>query len=242
MIRRVTIEGYAGFSAGQMFAGALGGTLLMRLSGQLAKENWCKAYECSSNVSRLDLQATVRYTPEVKTVAERVERDVLRKLDKSRSPLDVGIVRSRRKGSTCVIGRRVSERYARIYDKRRESGDAEYDRCWRWEVEYKRKKAQAVASQLYDESERDSLISGVLLDTFKGYGCMRVWPGSLRTVYGLSVRPESNASRMLTWLCTGVRPTLDKLRAQGREAEALTALGLERYLPTQIDEEGDNRK
>lgn len=240
-IRRVTVEGYAGFACGQVFAGALGGTLLTRLSGVVAAQNWKEVYADSTNVSRLDLQATVRYTPHVARVAERVERDVLKRLGDSKRPLDVGLMRSRRKGSTCVIGRRVSDRYARVYDKHRESGNDEMQRCWRWEIEYKRGLAKAQAEQLYHEAEPEALICSTLAQTFHTYGAVRLWPTIRRLDCCVRHVPDSTSTRSLGWLRAGVSKTVLKLLDAGMLPDVLDALGLSQHVTVNPQQpEGDS--
>ena len=225
-VRRVTIEGYAGFASGQVFAGALGHTMLMRLSGALAAGHWQEVYEHSTNVSRLDLQATVRYTPEVPRLHQRVERDVLKMLGQSKKPLDVGIRQSRRRGATCEIGSRQSDRYARVYDKARESKLEQYQGCWRWEVEYKRANAARLAARIFESERPESTINGELLQTFRSYGTSRLWATEARPscVSREPSRPEVVCS--LLWLRNGVSKRVQWLMSMGKTQEVIDALGL----------------
>lgn len=227
---RVTLEGYAGYSCGQIFAGALNGTMLMRLSGSLAQDNWKEIYDQSTNVSRLDLQATVKYTPGVPTLYQRVERDVLKKLAQSKARLDVGIRRNRLKGATCEIGSRRSDRYARIYDKHKESRDDSFTDCWRWELELKRKYAAAIAKHIVTSNDEQSAINSYIVKSFQGFGVSRMWPATQRLYNSIRGHPRTEVGRSLEWLAAGVSKRVAWLVAQGELDSVLHALGLEEHV------------
>ncbi len=226
-LTRWRFEGYEGFASGGASWGWREDTTILRLSGACAAANATTCLPVLDNVSRLDLQVTARQetsTPDLGAKAlvavHQAATNRGRYLN-TKGVVDNGAV------STVYVGRRTSDRFGRLYDKRLESDDARYQDCWRWEVEYKKGRASFLATRLLQsESPEDDL-----LRTVHHYWAVRgfrpTWPSEASVSIDTYPAPKTDRDRRLRWLEKQVRPALAWLLEETDRASLRRVLDLD---------------
>ena len=208
-------NGYSGERCGRVrFAVGPQGALL-QLSGAYADRHATAALELAHNVSRIDLAITARMPRDDPHLAKRlaVQYDAWR--ETARRPPKAKLVDGRGDGDTLYIGRRTSERYLRVYDKQRESGDAQYTRCWRVELELKGHSATPAARSALAASDRMAWIESELYDYLRTHGLSPWWDRRTDHVSNLTFRRRSDTDGKLRWVANQVMPTLRYLAGDG---------------------------
>lgn len=132
-------------------------------------------------------------------------------------------------GDTTYLGSRTSDTYVRIYDKGRESPEGGYyENALRYEVEYKGRAAGAVWEGESREAPGRDWLAAQVLQVLRRRGIFVALPGSISApAVGLRTAPPSDTEKRLAWLRNQVRPSIDKLMADGVSLESVRqALGL----------------
>lgn len=229
------ILGYHGWKCGTIAFGksAQGGILVA--SGPDAGVALGRCYGPTLNVTRVDLQVTIRLHPPDDTVAAAAYNEIVATEPSKRRFVSATVLSGSDGGSTCYVGRRASDSYARLYNKERESHDPGYIACWRYEVELKRDRAAHAVRMLPTGDERSRWISGFVHCYFADRGHVPPWrpDGVFNT--GGPRRPVSDTERRIRWLREQVAPSVSALRARGYSDQVLTALGL-RDMPIAADD------
>ena len=141
-------KGYNGATAeGAAYGSRYDGSIL-RLSGPTANEYWEQAFTLSENVTRMDLQVTVKPSIGAAGMLRRHWAS-LKKRGRSlgRQP-QYKMVIGNDGPQTLMLGARSSDRYGRIYDKWLECGLPEYRGALRYELELKKDAAAKMAALL----------------------------------------------------------------------------------------------
>jgi DNA relaxase NicK len=128
-------------------------------------------------------------------------------------------------GSTAYIGSRVSECYARLYDKGVEQKAAEPGRWWRFELELKGVTAKSVAFSLQQTVAPAQQLQSIVADYARSRAALHL-PSSKSAAFLKGRLELSTADRQLLWLSRGVRPTVQALVKQLGAAKVIHALGL----------------
>ena len=225
-------QGYQGFKVGHVIYGERDDGVLLRLGGPTAAAHWRRAYEFANHVTRLDLQATYRVTPEPPQ-AIRKHYDELMLWSKShKGRLEPEIMVGRGDAVTVYSGKRISDTFMRIYDKGRQSKLGYFDGCVRYEGEFKGKRAQLLASRLYLAKDEYNHARAITLGLLRARGCCLT--GLSNSFYDrTSLRKWlqcpaklTDLERSLRWLGVAVRPTVDAIVRRKGDGVALRALGL----------------
>ena len=179
-----------------------------------------------TRTTRLDVQATARFTPGQPDLAKHVHAAAIRYgRQHARAPAvrfsgeDVRI-------QTVYLGSRTSERYGRVYDKMAESKDEHFRDCWRWEVEVKGDPADHLTRRLVATEHANDLALAHLRTYFDGAGVdppmqLPQLDGPWRIAYR-----HTDDDRRLRWLREQVAPVLIGLVDRGRRDDALDAMGV----------------
>lgn len=239
---------YHGWACGGIATGESPDSLMVRLSSECARENWRRFAEVASNVSRLDLQVTVRYAHNAMTEIARVYRKLKRSRGSDGRKRTISLYQSSDGSATIYIGQRVSENYGRIYAKGKETPLPYWANSVRFEAEFKGDVAWREQKQLYRApSEYDHIVSRCQafmaergtsqISATPGRDSVTTQPSSMMTADATRAqRSLSDADRTLQWLANGVRCSVATLRESGRLYDALTALGLSDLVhPLDID-------
>lgn len=226
IINQKNIEGFSGYQSGSVFAGAFNGMMMLVLSSGIAKENYIDVVRHAKNISRLDVQVTVAMNPPEPNLAEKAEAKALRYKSVRGGKREIELRRNDARGKTLYFGRRVSDRFGRLYDKGRESGLDYYADAWRLELQLRRRYAKQTAMALLNDEARESNLEAVVLNYFAGCGVTRKGANLPRMYCCTRIQGDSDANRMRRWLHSQVRPTVARLIELGQAQEAIESLGL----------------
>ena len=219
---------YEGFHCGSATYGERGDSRIMQLSGDMADDWFNGFWLLSDHCTRIDLAVTVKLEDHVGSIAQLAEQECLAWKQETGRALNLSLISSDGHPATLYLGQRVSDLYARLYDKALESADERYRGCWRYELEVKGDPAQRTASYLHAQSNRGDRIASAVHTHFSRRGVTPVFEPSKSSVRIQTYRPPSDAVTRLAWLGRAVRPCVDKLIAGGFRDEVYEALGLTR--------------
>ena len=224
-IRHQSLFGFHGLASGQAFVGKSAQGYLFRLSGEAAAERWHDVYHLSTNVSRLDTALTIKRDGDARDFT-RIHEQEARDYARQSSPrMKVTRIDSGTRGRTLNIGSRSSDAYGRIYDKGAESKRAEYQDCWRYEVEWKRGLAKQAASLLCG---CDGLAVSPGEMSAGWFSTLRVGLPQCRCSSSLPSSPgrPTEVERSLQWFRAAGRGSGAFLIERGMIQDLLAALGL----------------
>lgn len=227
--------GYEGTHVGRVEYGSRDkASTILRLSGQLAGEEWTDALSVADQVTRLDIAVTWRADPpdpmlgrNAYTLAEMFHSAHPRFSLPSFHGDAVG-------GYTMYLGKRASDYYLRLYNKEAESIAADdkesaerYRACWRYELEVKGHMAKALADTLADQDDQPLWVQQYIYQWCRAHGVEPAFGefGPRRLLPGFRRRSDDDSK--LQHLRKNVRPTVDRLRQNGREHDLRDALGFD---------------
>lgn len=229
-LRERGLLGYRGMSAGNCFVGTREDGHLVQFTGHHAGEGFQQIAHPRANVSRLDLQVTVKY--------DLMPLDIIDRAYEESASANRDIPNERKRkiwkivgdqgGETLYIGSWKSAQYGYIYNKEVQSGQPEYGRCWRFEVRFKQQLARLVCDRLMGNPELlPELCATIVSQWFRARGVQVPW--SVAT--GLEPLPAikslpTEIERTLWWLERQVKPPLKRLIDAGFMDQALIALGI----------------
>ncbi len=244
--RTCKLRGYSGQAAGHAAWGRRYDGAYLRLSGSLAAAWWPQVVNLCENVSRIDLQVTV--VPDIgPTRTLQKHHSQMRRRNKMRGRPAKWKVWSGPSGPEAImLGKRISDRFGRVYDKGIESGVPRYAGALRYEVELKNALAWSMAQQLDSQPEEAPAI-GAYVQAFMAVRITQLgwpwWPSYQSGPNGPSPEnscivgaspmfPVSSSNNMdhihrqLRWMAVQVTPAITRLVRAGFRSEVLTALGL----------------
>jgi len=219
------MSGFKGWRCGSVEIGKREADTIVRLSSDSAASSWRRVAELAGNISRLDLQLTVRPAAGPTKTIDKHRQQARRDALKSKNRKVVRWIQDNRDGYTLYLGQRTSICFGRIYDKFQHSKLVHYEGCVRYEVQYHNELARSIASRLVQDHSTKPKINAYCRQFFSGRGISLDVPYEDGARYSCS-RKRSDADRNLAWLTAAVRPTVIRLIASGRGEEVLRALGL----------------
>lgn len=236
-------QGFSGHSAGSVSAGYSGIGACVRASGAAARECAKELIECADNVSRLDVQTTVRSGDHGAGYASDLYRSITRPDGRRGRQLAKTLITSTYSGDTMYLGRRISDMYGRVYNKSAEDKVSEDPPRWRYEVEFKRKVAQAQAQAYAQAESQEEWCTSRVYHWFKDRSVTPPFGPLASCSDSGNSRGSPAQSNQLQWLKVGVRPVVQKLAAEYGWPDVLAILGVpmsytERYV-NEILCEGD---
>jgi hypothetical protein len=224
-------QGYVGEHAGSASWGVRTDGSILRLSGQTAAAEWREAVQLATNVSRLDLQVTVRSSDPDARLASRAYRYAQRYpctgvgRDGRGRPPSLRLVTSPDQGETLYVGSRKSDVLARLYDKARESKDLAQVGAWRYEVQYRDAQACVKSAWLNIQPDVASSIVGGVHGHFSARGVLPVFDFGVEVNMPQPEKSQTDAQRKLVWLQTQVAPVIRKLQEHYTSRQILLVLG-----------------
>jgi len=218
-------HGYRGWrSDGVRFGGRTDGALVS-LSGSKAVENWLDALTAAEHCSRLDLTVDVHLDAEVPSLTRDCYESLFHMPPQNGRPPQRTLINNSDGGSTLYIGSRVSDRFARLYDKGIEQQTARAGKWWRFELELKGNASPFAAASLLSAKSHERQCFDTVADFFR-YRSAIVIPGWRPTLVRHEARNPTTVDRQLHWLSSQVRGTvLELTRSVGRR-RVLEVLGL----------------
>lgn len=142
-IRPASLRDYRGFRAPGIFSGRRSEDSIIVVSGSHAPPHWASITRLASNVSRLDLQATVWTHGEQPPLSRWYYARAIRQKPSRGRPRSYSLVRTHPAGDTLYVGKRLSDYYGRVYDYATAHKQGQPRTLWRFEVELKRQVALA---------------------------------------------------------------------------------------------------
>jgi len=218
--------GYVGQSYGSAQAGSAAHGCILQASGYAADELRALA-PYWDNVARCDIALDVWYDedpgPLVREYA-RLSADAAR--GQGARAWRVAHIDGYGRGDTTYLGARTSDLFVRIYDKMRESkGQQDFTNCLRYEVELKGQDAVAAWAPENRTPPGRHWLASFVLARLAERGVTLEIPDHLvvPTAARPPVRRASRESR-LAWLENQVRPSIDRLVADGVRLDYLRQL------------------
>jgi DNA relaxase NicK len=208
---------------------------MVKVSGEQARLNWREVFQESTNVSRLDVQTTVRFDVAQPSIVQELHGDAIAYRPTNGRPTSKTLIQSSTKGDTLYLGQRVSDVYCRAYDKGIESKTAEAGLLLRYEVEFKRRRARQVAMVLSKTELTGTESAGIVSNVFSSRG-VRV-PTSIDELrLDASSLPVAPHHLKFAWLGRAVRPSVEALLRVYSRDELIAVLGLEQPTSSEAKE------
>jgi DNA relaxase NicK len=218
-------HGYRGWCSEGVRLGARTEGAIVSLSGFKCSEHWHKALTASEHCSRLDLTVDVHLDTEVPALASDCYETLFHVPPRNGRPQRRTLISNSDGGSTLYFGSRVSDRFARLYDKGIEQQTSAAGKWWRFELEIKGKASAPSAADLLSAESHSRHCFDTVADFFKERSLITI-PGWNGTVVRHECRNPTTDARRLHWLASQVRGTvLELTRSVGRR-RVLEALGL----------------
>lgn len=217
--------GYVGLAADGFFSGRRTDDVCIVLSGPRSTTLFASVTQASTNVSRLDIQASVWTHGETPHLGIQGYNEIRRRAPRSGRKGQVTLMTSQPKGETLAINKRASDEFGRLYDKASESSLGEARTVWRYEVEYKRHRASALAHHLATVDTVESRCARLVHDWFR---TRRITPTYNHTgpLEASGLRLEPPERDVLRWFERSVRVTIEKAAAIHGWPAVIHALGL----------------
>jgi Replication initiation factor len=225
-------NGYEGFTVGHLDYGERDSDVICRIHGPIAHAHWRRLFELGRNVSRIDLEVTVRTNEDPAFIVRRHLREFQRHKKKLKRGPQVEYKVSDNGGMTVYSGSPASARRLRIYDKQRESEQKQFEGGVRYEAQFNGKKglwaasaihaidapARRIASMVFGfAAERGGKVRS-LLESFccgADVSTPQPWPAE-----------TSDADRTLQWLSKSVAPSVQRVVQLKGMVAVLQSLGL----------------
>jgi hypothetical protein len=203
-------NGYRGHRGGHVSLGDGDAGTILRLSGGRSADLGAEICRSDANITRIDLQATARFNRDVAALARHHAQELARHQRNGGIKRHMRLESTNGRGNTLYVGSRVSNFYGRVYDKYRESGDEQYRRCWRYEVECKGDGAQAARKAINASTDVPATSAAVVSDWFRDRGCDVRYRPELAAKLAPIGASHSDLDTWLTWLLQGVRPVVQR--------------------------------
>lgn len=212
--------------------------------GERAQEIWPAVKPANINVTRIDLQTTVRLEKPMRKLVKKYWKDIRQADD---TPITVGRKwKNLAGGATIEIGSMHSSQYGVVYDKGAQLGTEDPGTMWRYEVRLTKPLSLPMFQSLYGryaDSPGDPAhtlaIKGYVHQWFSTRGVSPIFnPGKDDIAFEIQTRTTTEEKK-LTWLHTQVRPTVLQLIAAGSGHKVHKALGLDIVGPVMTNRGGD---
>lgn len=229
-------SGYVGVACGHLQFGDRPDGCILRLGGELAKREWSKVVPLCDNVTRIDMQVTVRSPEAPALVVHRHFKEIQRNRRSFKRAPTLTRICNDDGGYTLYTGRRCSNVMGRIYDKASESKLAQFERCVRYEVQFMGKRARWVAKATLASLLTSGDVARTVMEFFLSRGAsLRKLLEKLCSVVSIETRCASegktDTTRKLEWLLKSVRPSVRHLINLGLRAHVLGVLGINDSIP-----------
>lgn len=218
--------GYDGMGVNGNFWGVRDDSMMLMLSGKTAHQNFLDVYRCNVNITRIDIQVTVSLPEYDGAWGEKavIEAQTLRASLPNRNWARIRHLRSFGFGDTVSVGSRSSDKYGRIYDKEKQQRNGSYERCWRYEIEYKGDYAKLIAAELYSPYRQHLSVAHLVRSQFEDWGFSLPIDVEVVELPQTPTSVNTDQDRTLDWLSKQVSPSIAKLIDGGVSRETLLSL------------------
>lgn len=195
------------------------------LTGGIAAKFWMPFAAYATNITRIDLQATIWYNSDCEEFIWGLWEKALADLPK-RERDKMTLIDGGKRGDTLYFGSRASQQFGRVYDKQRQSGnDPNWQNAIRYEVEYKKPLSGEVMRWMLDKDPTQEEIVARVFDWFTARGIHVPEISTVPISAIQSPRKETPIENKLAWLRKTVRPVYRQLVMLGYQVDADGAIG-----------------
>ena len=231
------MKGYKGWSCGSVRWGTRETDDILMLSGEYAQVNGLAILQQCPNPSRIDLALTITLATPVREIAwDAYQKNASTLGTPCNKRRKLTFIRNNWGGQTVYIGSRFSDQYGRLYDKGRESSQGQQEgtpegKIWRYEVEFKGKRAKRIGDQLLASIEQNDNIAGQIGATVDKWFLSRDVEPINNPYVDLPYFTEVSATvsdddKTIAWISSSVSPSVQRLIDKGKKDAVLDALGL----------------
>lgn len=225
-VRQANRHGYHLTVAGRVEYGRGKQGWMVVLRGEKASRYWMPFAAYATNVTRVDLQATVWLEVYNREAIKELFDDCKRNWVGTQVP-NITLIDNGRKGDTLYYGSRSSAQFGRVYDKyAQQNRSGEYLNAIRYEVEYKKPLAGEVVRWLLTDNPTAEQITAKVFNWFSD---RRINSPLTLTIEDNAIqypRKETPIEKKLEWLKKTVRPVYRQLVALGFQIEADGNIGV----------------
>jgi len=221
--------GYEGHQAEGIFCGRGAQGVLLQLSGPSCTPLTAEAITRSTGVSRIDLQVTVWTEGEAPRLAEWTYNLMVRDRGHGVGRGTLRLTKGYPHGETLNVGARSSEAFGRLYDKSAEAKLGAPRLLWRYEVEWKGRRARWLATEFERLGLHPTDVSSLVHDFYTKRG---VRPAFDQVTHENAFHPfiACPTRSVLDWMRQSLSVTIAKaINQHGRQA-VMEALGLSETL------------
>jgi len=230
-----SMYGFEGLRVSSLQYGWRDDAILVRASSDTASMSWRKLGKLATGCSRLDIMATVEYKSQPNQITKNHLRQMTRWRRRRKSAPALSIFHDADGPSTVYVGKRISDRFGRIYNKAAESGMDQYRNSVRYELELKNAAAMVALREMLIEADEAKAAIAICRQYFGDRGAYLEWPAEVGKLI-VSPRSRSTAEKRLRWLADSVKGTVQELIDCGRLSEVLAALGLNEAMLVHMDQ------
>jgi len=226
--KRRSMLGFDGWESGGCFVGSNDTMHYAQFAGKYANDAYPMIEHPKVHVSRIDLQITVQYDVElIKEGRYHYARAIHHNKGlPTHRQRKIHLYAGSDGGDTIYLGSPSSDQRGRVYNKAKQSGEAAYERSWRFEVVYRNQLAASVFRHILNAGdETTSIILSTVLNWYaeRGVVVLDVRNGGNHPIT-LPKSPRTDVERKLRWINNQVVPTIRKLAELGYAEELMEVI------------------
>jgi len=199
---------------------------MVEMRSDFARTHWREVLPHVTNVSRIDLQTTVRFEPNDPQLVEQHYQQAHKRNLRLRKPITLRGELHQLEQPVMWIGAKGALVLGRIYDKSRGGKDAAWPNCWRYEVQYRDEMARGIVAGLVERQDEPAAVASTVSEYFAKRGVECRFTTDAVPIWAVRKRKETSRERKLRWLREQVMPTLDAAYAEGWLADCYEALSV----------------
>lgn len=224
-LQPAAVRDYSGWRLPGAFFGQRHDDSIIVLSGARAPAHWQTVAQAATNVSRLDLQATL-WTHGEQPALSRWYYQRVRRLKAQRGrPRSFSLIQTHPHGDTLYVGKRQSDCFGRVYDFAAAHSQGLPRTLWRYEVEYKRHLARTHSARLLNATSTRSECESLVASWYLHRGIQPAW--ALQESCQSDIALDSSKQRdVLAWFQTSLSKTVASAVRRYGLAAVLDSLGL----------------
>jgi DNA relaxase NicK len=229
-VKQRNMMGYEGTSVANHFVGTRHDGYYIQITGHHANDYFSTLFDDNCTPTRIDIQVTVQFDEMPNELGKGVYDAVRTRIADlpGQRQFKAYEYSGTDGGYTVYIGAASSANRGLVYNKDREAGTEEYERCWRFEVRFRREYARKWAYLLRDSDRtRENAILAGTASWFDERGVnIYQYVGDTSVLLPKVASRHTDVDVKLKWLKSQVAPSIRWLKEHGYEEEALVALGL----------------
>jgi DNA relaxase NicK len=226
--KRRSLLGFDGWESGGCFVGSNEVRHYAQFAGKYAHDAYHYLEHPKVNVSRIDLQVTIKYSEELLRegryqYAKAVHHNKALHQARQRK---IHLYAGSDGGDTVYVGSPSSDTRGRIYNKDKQSGDKAYQRSWRYEVVLRNHYCGRLFHQLIHEVDAiNTIIVPSVVEYYRERGINILGLGDMGgRAISPPKQPRSDVARKLAWIRAQVVPTIRKLAELGYAEELMEVI------------------